>query len=45
MKYDLGLNDWRGDSLIFGYAITRDTVESINADLKGHPERLSANWS
>ena len=43
MNYDLGLNDWRGDSLIFGYRYTRDTVESINADLKAAiTERLSA---
>jgi len=42
MNYDLGLYDWRGDSLILGYRYTQDRVETINADLKAMlTERLS----
>jgi LPS-assembly protein len=44
MNYDLGLNDWRGDSLTFGYRYTIDYIEEINAALKVViTERLSGN--
>jgi LPS-assembly protein len=44
MNYDLGLNDWRGDSLTFGYRYTLDSIEEINAVLKVViTERLSGN--
>ena len=34
MNYDLGISDWRGDKLTFGYRYTRDSIEEINMDLK-----------
>ena len=34
MNYDLGLNDWRGDTLTFGYRYTLGSIEEINAVLK-----------
>lgn len=33
-NYDLGISDWRGDRLIFGYRYTKDSIEEINMDLK-----------
>lgn len=42
MNYDLGISDWRGDSLTFGYRYTLDSIEEINLDLKAAiTERLS----
>jgi len=42
MNYDLGLRDWRGDTLTFGYRYTQDSVEAISMDLKAViTERLS----
>lgn len=42
MNYDLGINDWRGDKLTFGYRYTMDSIEEINLDLKAViTERLS----
>jgi len=34
MNYDLGLSDWRGDRLNFGYRYTLDAIEELNVDLK-----------
>ncbi len=43
MNYDLGLNDWRGDKLTFGYRYTLDSIKEINMDLRAMiTERLSA---
>jgi LPS-assembly protein len=42
MNYDLGISDWRGDRLTFGYRYTLDSIEEINMDLKAViTERLS----
>ena len=42
MNYDLGISDWRGDKLTFGYRYTMDSIEEINLDLKAViTERLS----
>jgi LPS-assembly protein len=34
MNYDLGISDWRKDSLTFGYRYTVDDIKQINMDLK-----------
>jgi LPS-assembly protein len=45
MNYDLGVSDWRGDRLTFGYRYTLDSVEEINMDLKAAiTERLSGKF-
>lgn len=45
MNYDLGISDWRGDKLTFGYRYTRDSIEEINMDLKAViTERLSGQF-
>jgi len=45
MNYDLGVSDWRGDRLTFGYRYTLDSVEEINVDLKAAiTERLSGKF-
>jgi len=33
MNYDLGIKDWRGDKLTFGYRYTLNSIEEINMDL------------
>ncbi len=46
MNYDLGISDWRGDKLTFGYRYTRDSIEEINMDLKAViTERLSGQFA
>ena len=45
MNYDLGISDWRGDKLTFGYRYTRDSIQEINMDLKAViTERLSGQF-
>jgi len=45
MNYDLGISDWRGDRLAFGYRYTMDSIEEINMDLKAViTERLSGKF-
>ena len=45
MNYDLGVSDWRGDKLTFGYRYTLDAIEEINVDLKAAiTERLSGRF-
>jgi LPS-assembly protein len=45
MNYDLGINDWRGDKLTFGYRYTLNSVEGINMDLRAViTERLSGKF-
>jgi len=45
MNYDLGISDWRGDKLTFGYRYTLDSIEEINMDLKAViTERLSGRF-
>ena len=34
MNYDLGISDWRGDKLSFGYRYTLNSIEGVNMDLR-----------
>ncbi|PKN07324.1 MAG: hypothetical protein CVU72_03260, partial [Deltaproteobacteria bacterium HGW-Deltaproteobacteria-7] len=34
MNYDLGVSDWRGDKLTFGYRYTENAIKEINVDLR-----------
>ena len=45
MNYDLGLNDWRGDKVTFGYRYTLGSIEEINMDVKAViTQQLSARF-
>ncbi len=45
-NYDLGINDWRGDSLTLGYRYTRDSIKEINLYLKAViTERLTGKMT